>query len=100
MVLWEPLHFCDNVVGLSCCDPIADAVLREEFEALNVPASELACATIVKAILCQVSKGANLHRRPIFFFSIFLSFFLSNQRPKCLQIPSRAICLVPISGCC
>ena len=56
MVLTQPLRFC-NVVGLSCCDPAADAVLREEFEVMNVPASNAACATIVKAILCQVSKG-------------------------------------------
>ena len=58
VVLTQPLRFCDNVVGLSCCDPAADAMLREEFEAINVPASDAACATIVKAILCQViSKG-------------------------------------------
>ena len=57
VVLTQPLCFCDNVVGLSCCDPAADAMLREEFEAINVPASDAACATIVKAILCQVSKG-------------------------------------------
>ena len=69
-------------VGLSCCDPAADAVLKEQFEALNVPASDPACATIVKAILCQVSKGANLHRRPIFFFSIYLSFFFVQPTSK------------------
>ena len=60
VVLTQPLRFCDNVVGLSCCDPAADAVLKEQFEALNVPASDPACATIVKAILCQVSKGATV----------------------------------------
>ena len=82
VVLTQPLRFCDNVVGLSCCDPAADAVLKEQFEALKVPASDPACATIVKAILCQVSKGANLHRRPIFFFSIFLSFFFVQPTSK------------------
>ena len=57
VVLTQPLRFCDNVVGLSCCDPAADAALREEFQAMNVPASDATCATIVKAVLCQVSQG-------------------------------------------
>ena len=99
MVVWEPLHFCDNIVGLSCCDPAADAALRVEFEAMNVPASDAACATIIKAILCQVSKGATVLYidAQLFFFLIDLPFFFFNpiQRPNCLQIHSYAIC-----GCC
>jgi len=39
---------------------------------MNVPASDAACATIVKAILS----------RPIFFFSIFLSFFFVQPTSK------------------
>jgi len=50
VVLPEPLRFCDNVVGLSCCNSAADATLREEFEAMNMPGSD--CPAIIKAILC------------------------------------------------
>jgi hypothetical protein len=50
VVLSEPLAFC----GISCCDPAADAALREEFQAMNVPESDVACATMVRAILCSV----------------------------------------------
>ncbi|CAN6338576.1 unnamed protein product [Urochloa humidicola] len=52
VLLPEPLGFCGNV-GLSCCNPAADAALREQFDAMNAPESDTACATIVKAILCQ-----------------------------------------------
>jgi hypothetical protein len=53
LFLPEQLAFCGNG-GLSCCDPAAHAALREEFQAMDVPESDAACATIVKAILCQV----------------------------------------------
>ena len=64
VVLTQPLCFCDNVVGLSCCDPAADAMLREEFEAINVPASDAACAETTVAPRAEASAARGERRRP------------------------------------
>ncbi|XP_062202044.1 HIPL1 protein-like [Phragmites australis] len=49
VMLRDPLGFC-GYTGISCCDAVNDAALREEFEDMSI--SDAACAAIVKAFLC------------------------------------------------
>ncbi|XP_062202828.1 HIPL1 protein-like [Phragmites australis] len=49
VMLGDPLGFCGHT-GISCCDAVDDAALREQFEDMNI--SDAECAAIVKAFLC------------------------------------------------
>ncbi|KAJ1266313.1 hypothetical protein BS78_08G141200 [Paspalum vaginatum] len=59
----DPLAFCGNA-GQSCCDAAADAALRSEFQAMNVPESDAACTAIAKAILCAACMPASTSSPP------------------------------------
>ncbi|XP_062203823.1 HIPL1 protein-like [Phragmites australis] len=57
-MLGEALSFC-GYTGVSCCDAVDDAALREEFDAMmSAPQPDAACAaSTVKAALCAIRCG-------------------------------------------